>query len=95
MRQAVTGRELALSPADLGVARADDLEVRPEPDQDRAPEHQGAQDQVGQRPVPGRKLAEALYGTASTSPGSRTHGGDEGRLTGEEIELAQEATRPV
>ena len=95
VRQPVAGRELAQPPRVRRVARADDPEAGAEPDQQRAPEQVGAQDEVAERRVVRRQLAQPLDRHGEHLARLDDHRREERGLAGEQAELAEEAARTV
>ena len=93
--QAVAGGEVAQAARVRREARADDAEARAEADQQRAPQHVGAQQQVAEQRVVGREVAQPLDRHLEHLA-VLAHEGGEGRgLADQQAQLAEEAAGPV
>ena len=95
MRETVARAELAQPASVRREARADQLEAGAHPDQHRAADQEGTQDEIAQRLVVGDDLAQLVDGHDEDLARLDHDGGQEHRLAHEEVQLAEEAPRSV
>ena len=95
MRQPVADRELPQAPSIGRIARTDDPEPDPQPNHDRTPHDQRPQDQIPQHDVLRDDLAQTLRADDEHLPRLAYDRRYEHSLTGDESELAEEATRAM
>ena len=95
VRQPVACGELTEPSRVRGEARADDLQAGAQPDQELAPQHVGAQDQVPEHRVEQRPLAQPLDRHDEHRARLDDLRREERGLPGQQAQLAEEAARPV
>ncbi len=90
VREPVTGREIPQPPGIRRIPGADDPQAHPEPDQQRAADQAGAQDQVAEDGIAEHQLLEPIAGHGEHLTLVGGHGAVEGGLPGQQAELAEE-----
>ena len=95
VREPVSGREVPDPPGVRGVLRADDPQAGPEPDEDRAAQQVGTQDQVAERGIAGHQLPEPADRHREHLARVDGYCGIPGALAGQQAELAEEPATAV
>lgn len=94
-RKPAPGREVPDAPGVRGVPRARDPQADPEPDQSRASQQVGAQDEVAERGIAGHQFPEPADRHREHLARVEGHRGIVGAPAGQQAELAEEPAAAV
>jgi hypothetical protein len=95
VREPVAGREVPDPPGVRGVFRADDAQADAEPDQDRAAQQVGTEDEVAERRITVHQVPELADRDREHLARVQGHRGVVGALAGQQAELAEEPAAAV